>query len=422
MLRTGGSNDPRGEKMKAALVALFAGMLGGGFVQPASAADPVVYKEKVLHSFVGVDGQNPRTGLIDVKGTLYGTAGYGGDYEGGILFSLDRKTGAETILYSFPFEDDPQGPVIEVKGTLYGTTNGADTTPPGTVFSFDLGTGEEKTLYSFCSQANCTDGAYPAAGLIHANGMLYGTTAGGGASANSACGDSGCGTVFSLNRKTGAETVLYSFCSQANCTDGAHPSASLIEVNGILYGTTPYGGVCFYGCGTVFSVDPGTDAENVLYTFCSQANCTDGAQPVASLIEVNGLLYGTAQLGGDADSGVVFSIDPTTGAETVLHAFAGGTDGAYPLASLINQEGILYGTTEGGGGGRCNGGCGTVFSVDPSTGAETVLYSFCSQGTCSDGKFPEGGLLDVRGKLYGTTVFGGAHPQYGAVFELKRKR
>jgi uncharacterized repeat protein (TIGR03803 family) len=81
-------------------------------------------------------------------------------------------------------------------------------------------------LYSFCFAANCTDGANPFAGLIQdAAGNLYGTTYSGG-NGSQLCSGGGfggnCGTVFMVDT-AGQETVLYSFCSAANCTDGANP-------------------------------------------------------------------------------------------------------------------------------------------------------------------------------------------------------
>lgn len=82
------------------------------------------------------------------------------------------------------------------------------------------------------------------------NGALYGTTLSGGNGGN------GNGVVFSINPASGAETVIYLFCSKQNCADGANPVASphLIDVNGTLYGTTVNGGA--YGYGTVFSITP----------------------------------------------------------------------------------------------------------------------------------------------------------------------
>jgi len=98
----------------------------------------------------------------------------------------------------------------------------------------------------------------------------------------------------------------------------------------------------------------------------------------------------------------------TTGTETVLYSFIGGADGAYPDASLIQDEvGNLYGTTiYGGGSSACLGGdtCGTVFKVD-TAGTETVLHGF----NRLDGWNPAAGLVrDAVGNLYGTTLQGGA--------------
>ncbi len=132
---------------------------------------------------------------------------------------------------------------------------------------------------------------------------------------------------------------------------------------------------------------------------------------------MNGTLYGTTWDGGAYNDGSVFSIDLSTGAETILHSFD-NTDGQWPVAGLINVKGTLYGTTFYGGAYTTCGdsfGCGTVFSLDPTTGVETVLYSF--GGT--DGATPEGGLIHVNGGFYGTTCCGGTDG-YGTVFMLKK--
>ena len=273
---------------------------------------------------------------------------------------------------------------------------------------------KERILYSFCSQANCADGANPLAGMIDVKGILYGTTTLGG---NTSCDNGiGCGVVFSLDPKTGREKVLYTFCSQQNCADGAYPLAGLTAINGMLFGTTSGGAnsPCAVGCGTVFSVDPATGAEKKVYAFCSQQNCADGSDPHAGLIALKGKLYGTTDAGGNTNCnggcGTVFSLDPATGAETVLYDFCSQqkcADGSLPFANLINVRGILYGTTAAGWAYPSCGedaGCGTVFSLDPSTGSETVVHSF---GNGADGKVPTVGLIAVQGTLYGTTLQGG---------------
>jgi len=273
----------------------------------------------------------------------------------------------------------------------------------------EAATYNENVLYSFCSQPDCTDGQWPDAGLIDAQGTLYGTTVFGGAS--------GSGSVFAVNADTGSETVLYSFTGG---TDGALPEASLIDVKGTLYGTTSQGGQS--GEGTVFSVDPNTGVETVLHSF---GGGSDGAYVLAGVISVKGILYGTTFDGGtgcgtgSGGCGIVFSVDPATGAETVLHTFGiSAYDGEWPDAGVIALKSKLYGTTREGG----YYGDGTIFSLDLRTGDEKALYSFCPQSGCPDGAWPQAGLVEVNGVLYGTTVYGGGSgcrngpPGCGTVF------
>jgi uncharacterized repeat protein (TIGR03803 family) len=239
-------------------------------------------------------------------------------------------------------------------------------------------------------------------GLTYFNGTFYGTTQEGGVHD---CPDTapGCGTVYSIT-PSGTETVLHSF---KGGNDGAGPLARLIKRNGTLYGTTTLGGgeMCYssLGCGTVFSITP-SGRETVLHGFTGSP---DGNRPYAPLHNVNGTLYGTTIAGGKHGGGTVFSITPG-GKEKVVYSFRGGTDGANPYAGVIDVKGTLYGTTFLGGTVRtyyCEPGCGTVFSVTPS-GKEKVLHSF---GNPKDGRLPEAGLVEVKGRLYGTTQAGGAY-------------
>lgn len=357
---------------------------------------------EVLYSFRygSGDGEYPYAGLLNVEGTLYGTTFYGGANGYGTVFSITRS-GTETVLYSFrrgTDGDTPYARLVNVKGKLYGTTWGGGTNNNGTVFSITR-SGAEAVLHRFKAGA---DGEYPYAGVLNVKGTLYGTTVYGGAT--------GDGTVFKIT-PSGTESVLYNF---QGGTDGDRPYAGLVNVKGTLYGTTNNGGA--NGLGTVFSIAP-SGAETVLYSFKAG---TDGALPEAGLTSVKGTLYGTTWAGGASGHGTVFSITPS-GAETVLYSFKGSpNDGNGPLAALLNVGGTLYGTTSDGGSGGCvtstgyDLGCGTVFSVTPS-GTESLLYSF--KAASGDGRRPEAGLISVKGRLYGTTVFGGATGG-GTVFSL----
>ncbi len=309
--------------------------------------------------------------------------------------------------------------------------------PPGALAAY-----AEQVLYRFCSQTNCVDGKNPvAAPIMDGGGNLYGTTVSGGANNG--------GVVFKLTPTATGWTysVLYSFCSKALCADGGTPNAGLLmDGMGNLYGTTTGGGPNQSTSGVVFKLAPSGSGwtEMVLYSFCAQSNCADGAQPYAGLImDAAGNLYGTTVGGGNSTSvctggpgcGVVFKLAPTsTGwAETVLYRFCSSypcADGANPAAGLLmDGAGNLYGTTAGGGYGYdavcgSNHGCGVVFELTPTvTGwKETVIYAFCPppQSNCTDGANPYAGLtMDGAGNLYGTTANAGfTSGHLGNVFEL----
>ncbi len=260
------------------------------------------------------------------------------------------------------------------------------------------------------------NGANPESSLTQGtDGNFYGTTLGGG---STSCFLGSCGTIFKITA-AGALSTLYSFCAQTGCPDGFYVPAGLVQAtDGNFYGTTAYGGTpatnCVYhGCGTIFKITPG-GALTTLYSFCSQANCTDGDVPVAPLVQgSDGNLYGTTQLGGAYDSGTVFKIT-LTGTLTTLYRFCSlgfaCPDGSEPIAGLVQAtDGNFYGTTYAGGG----RGRGTAFEVTPA-GVLTTLYSFCSVGLCSDGEFPEAGLVQASdGNFYGTTEFGGNYSDCG---------
>jgi uncharacterized repeat protein (TIGR03803 family) len=147
---------------------------------------------------------------------------------------------------------------------------------------------------------------------------------------------------------------------------------------------------------------------STLYTFTGGS---DGNVPYAGVIEVNGNIYGTTFVGGSDENGVVFEVQGN-GTEKTIHSFGNPPDGNSPQAPLIRaSNGKLYGVASFGG---ANQYYGAVFEIDRA-GAEKVFYSFA--GGTSDGCSPEGGLLEYKGELYGTTVRCGAYG-LGVIFKL----
>ena len=169
------------------------------------------------------------------------------------------------------------------------------------------------------------------------------------------------GTVFKIT-PTGGFTTFYNFAG----TDGSAAACGLIQASdGDLYGTTYEGGVnnaCPNGCGTVFKLS----LDGTLTTLHS-FDGTDGANPIAGLIQAtDGSFYGTTYGGGSEGWGTVFQIT-SAGAVTTLHSFL-GTDGAQPYGPVMQfTKGNLYGTSTNG---SVTGVDGTAFTAMAS------LHSF----------------------------------------------
>jgi uncharacterized repeat protein (TIGR03803 family) len=309
----------------------------------------------------------------------------------GIMATESAQAQTLITLHSFAYSNgtEPRGILTQATdGNFYGTTLSGGAKGNGTVFRITP-SGKLTTLYSFCAERFCADGAFPTAGLIQAtDGDFYGTTTGTTQGKND-------GTVFKIT-PGGTLTTLYRFCSESGCVDGTNPYAGLIQAaDGNLYGTTVNGGA--NDDGTVFKITPG-GTLTTLNSFDSL-----DANPVGGLIQANdGNFYGTTEGGGDG-RGTVFTMTPD-GALTTLYTFCqkeGCSDGAYPVAGLIQAtNGNFYGTTSGSGGAE---GYGTVFKMTPS-GTLTTLYRFCAKGDCASGASPFGGLVQgTDGNLYGTT-------------------
>jgi uncharacterized repeat protein (TIGR03803 family) len=384
-------------------------------------------KQTILHKFSGkIDGSEPMTGLIaDSSGNFYGTTPYGGGTDAtcptsnkgcGTVFKLSPNSAGgwtETVIHAFGGIDGayPSGVIFDASGNLYGETARGGLTTAGTIFELSPnsdGTWTEKTLYSFTGTGNGNgDGQEPLGGLaIDASGNLYGTTLYGGVTCINGLT---CGTVFEVSPSsdgTWTEMVLHAFVG----SDGFWPQSNLVsDAAGNLYGTTTRGGS--YDDGVVFSLSPSSSgwAINIVYAFTGRNG--DGYGPQSGVVfDSKGNLYGTTQFGINT-YGIVYELTPASGfpwTETLLHTFLNGTDGSWPVASVVvNREGTVYGTTQG------YLAYGNAFRlVNSSSGWQlTVLHTIPGIA----GPL----LLGTKGALYGTTTAsGGIYGINGGAFEL----
>ncbi len=380
----------------------------------------------------GSDGSQSFAGLIaDAEGSLYGTTWQGGGslncFEGcGTVFEIvhTKTTGwmKEKVLYSFQ-GNDGQGPtggtlVFDKAGNLYGTTYVGGAYGIGAVFQLrpSNGTWTETTIYSF---QNIADGYKPNGGLaIDAQGNLYGTTTQGGANY--------AGTVFELSPPStngGAWTKQIIYNLPNNSANGpALPSSQVIfDPAGNLYGESASGGAYQGGAIYRLTFSGGSWTGETIYSFCSLTACADGGSPLGGVTFASGNLYGVTYAGGVKNSccGTVFELTPSgsTWTESVLYSFTGGADGSLPAGGVtLDPAGNVYGVSlEGGGAGH-----GTIYELSQANGSwtETVLHSFQTTGH-TDGKAPDGSLLLLDKRLFGTTISGGhADPSSGILFSL----
>jgi uncharacterized repeat protein (TIGR03803 family) len=398
-----------------------------GCVNSASAYDPAhagaansrsaTSSESVLHSFTGgSDGGNAATGLVlDGNGNLYGTTVTGGTSQCGTIFKLMPQASPpwpESVLHNFDCYADgnPHGGVtFDRRGNLDGTTvaggSGGSCSSDGCGIVFQLTSQTENVLHNFSAGS---DGFGPGGGVVFdPSGNVYGMTPDGGADSE--------GTIYEVWHagRQWHEKVIHAFTGG---TDGGVGSLGslLRDRAGNLYGVTEIGGA--HGNGTVFKLHATSKKQWKLTTLYAFKGTSDGGSPYGGLVaDGAGDLYGTTYYGGANGLGTVFELAASAHGryrERVLYSFQGYSDGSSPTATLVFQNGELYGTTSAGGG-SC--GCGTIFEVVASSGSETVLHAF---GNGSDGAYPYYGLTpDARGNFYGATVAGSSFGQ-GTVYEF----
>jgi uncharacterized repeat protein (TIGR03803 family) len=353
------------------------------------------WTERVIHDFCAAtggypcpDGFNPSGPLIiDASGNLYGTTLQGGnDNDAGIAFELmpnaDHSKWTLKVLHTFcskksaqtdcadgyspnsglAYQGQTSAAPYDGTSPLYGTAENAGHNLKGLAFEFApivaTSNWKEKVIYNFCSLPNCADGNNPRGKLaIDAKGDLFGV----------AIDDENPdpGVAYELLPKKGRrqESVLHKFCQQQDCTDGVSPNPLAIDGQGTLYGTTLGGGE--HDWGTIFKIVPAgaNSSYQVLYNFCSQANCADGGAPVAGVtLDSQGNLYGPTGWSEEPLPGTIFRYSQD-GTLTTLHTFCSGKckDGEYPESELLlGPHNAIYGTTVSGG----KQGNGTAFQLN----------------------------------------------------------
>jgi uncharacterized repeat protein (TIGR03803 family) len=332
--------------------------------------------------------------VVDRNGTLYGTSPSGGAFDAGSVFRLSPPSWTLQVLHTFQGGSDgaqPYGGVLlDGSGAVYVSACDGGPFSSGMVVKLSPPTSGaastpwiETVLHTFTGGV---DGGGPCSTLIRdVSGSLYGTAYAGGVY--------NAGVVFKLSPAFGegtswSESVVYTFTGGA---DGGTPLAGLVADRGVLYGMTEFGGS--NRVGTAFALSPASSSvgpswtERVIHDFGG----LDGFWPSSALVaDSRGWLYGVA-MGGPASFGIAFRLAPVTPdwrwQLTLLHAFTAGADGGSPSGLILDGNGGLVGTAEIGGSGFADAGNGLVFKLSLGKPWEERVLMFSETAATAPGLY-----------------------------------
>jgi len=329
-----------------------------------------------LYTFSGGnDGEGPVSRVVrGLDGALYGATSAGG---GGACNTHNGYLGCGTIykllppatapgsvivnwssatIYRFSGTDGayPQGDLtFDAAGNMYGTTINGGSAGWGTIYKLVPHNGSWSHTMLYQAQGD-GDGEYAWGGIVFdRSGNIYGVF--------SANGPDGYGAVYKLAPAGSGwnESTVHAFSYQGD--DGANPQGGLIaDSSGNLYGSTVHSR---NGGGTVFELATSGGSWDMEFLAGLSGGIDLGPYDKLAM-DAHGNLYGTTFAEGQYGLGSVFKLTPSSGgwSYSSLHDFAGGSDGANPMCSLVfDSEGNLYGTASGGGA----SGKGVVFQIRP---------------------------------------------------------
>lgn len=327
------------------------------------------------------DGYNPRGSFeIDNSGIAYAMTYTGGTANAGTIFKYNTVTDSVQKLVDFNSSDigfAPFNNLIQANdGNIYGSTSAGGKSGNGVLYKFNPNTSQYTIIKDF---SNVNDGKYPSGSIIQASdGNLYGTAQSGGMNSY--------GVIYKYNPSNQTFTNVYNFDN----TNGRLPNGAISEgSNGVIYGTTFYGGLG-YGVLYSFKISSGTYLK--LYEFY-----TDGYYPQSGVLAAsNGNIYGTTTYGGVGNNGVLFEYD--TQSSTYSKINTPGVIGRLMQAS----DGNIYGTCYSGG-----PNYGFILKYNPDSATYYNIFNFT---TSANGINPGGAVSEIfPNKLFGTTNAGGAN-------------
>ena len=357
---------------------------------------PVDAQLTILHSFgdgsVTKDGASPQAGLIQApNGDFFGVTTNQAEQPtvaAGTVFQM-TPAGKLSVIYRFGANSNlwSNSPLLYYHGKLIGVTpSGPLSTGTGTLFALSKSASTGKWRLSFWQKNIGLEGNV----VLGSDGNFYGVS---------------LLDVLKISATTHTVTTVLNTSDDSNFWI----APGLVEdSDGNLYGSTLYLRGLQYQSGAIFQLTP---SGQVTFT---QFQVLAGTGPMIQAS--NGTFYGLGATFNDIGTmspGIVFSYAPN-GSPGILHVFGQGSDGTYPVGTVVQgPNGNLYGVTSLGG----TAGAGILFEVS-ALGAYTILHHFGDGSVPNDGLGPQGTLiLGKDNNLYGTTAKGGK-AGLGTVFKF----
>jgi uncharacterized repeat protein (TIGR03803 family) len=358
--------------------------------------------------------------VIDSSGNFWGTAGYGGENNKGIVWELSM-TGVYKDIHDFGLltittSNGSSGsdgftpstaPSIDRNGNLFGTTAFGGAKNIGILWEITAA-GDYKDLHDFGGTVTLANGGHGPDGqepttpvTVDSSGDLFGVATLGGPYRSQEFGDA-CGMVYEFT-SAGVYKDLHDFGATITnsqgqqAQDGAQPSCQVaLDSSGNVYGTTAYP----FLVQNIWKITS-TGAYIDLYDFTTSITYPDGTSGQATgfpwgavALDKLGNIYGASARGGEFYGGNVWEL-LKGGSYIDLHEFGGpvtyanGTTGTDPVTpesgATLDANGNVYGTASSGGEyGTQLGQGGNVWEITPVHGFSLASTSMTG-GTATMG-------------------------------------
>lgn len=328
------------------------------------------------------DVQRPSTNVTIFRGAIYGID------VSSQLYKIRPLHDKVRVTFQASNDEYYQGPLVACDAAVYGVVPINDE-KTYVMVRIDPVTHVGSVVHTFPGSAT------PSLHLACLNSKLYGTL--------ELSGGELVGRVFSFDPASSTYSTIHTQTQE----EGAGVAQSGVTAHGgMLYGAAFISGNTQGLNTTVYSLNPATGQETTLHQFPTGSEMSGHADfPVfVHGSDIFVFLYNSTNV-----DFYIYRVNATTGKAKLLYDFDYGTTGAYPNQSLTFDNGLLYGTLQQ----DKTHPLGTIYSLDPMTGAFTTVYAFTG-GT--DGEAPRSGLTLAHGVLYGTTAASNAQDQGGTVF------